>query len=77
MKSLWNRYRGSYFSYILTYFFYYFSMAVFSSVLAVYLAGQGKSAQELSFIMSAAGLFSILLLPVTGWLLDIKPCGPG
>lgn len=45
-------------------------MAVFSSVLAVYLAGQGKSAQELSFIMSAAGLFSILLLPVTGWLLD-------
>ena len=70
MKSLCNRYRGSYISYILTYFFYYFSMAVFSSVLAVYLAGQGKSAQELSFIMSAAGLFSILLLPVTGWLLD-------
>ena len=31
---------------------------------------RGKSAQELSFIMSAAGLFSILLLPVTGWLLD-------
>lgn len=70
MKSLWKRYRGSYFSYILTYFFYYFSMSVFSSVLAVYLAGQGKTAQELSFILSAAGLFSILLLPVTGWLLD-------
>ena len=48
----------------------YKRQAVFSSVLAVYLAGQGKSAQELSFIMSAAGLFSILLLPVTGWLLD-------
>lgn len=64
------RYSGSYCSYALTYFFYFFAMAVFSSVLSVYLTGMGKSASEMSFIVSAAGLFSFAVVPAAGYLSD-------
>lgn len=61
---------GSYLSYAMTYFFFMFSMAVFSSVLSVYLTGIGKSPSEMSLIVSAAGVFSFLMVPVTGFLND-------
>lgn len=63
-------YRGSYLSYVLTYFFFYFSLGVFSSVLSVYLVGIGKSTAEMAFIVSSASLFGIVLIPLTGFLND-------
>jgi len=57
-------------SYVLIYFFVYFAMASFSSVLPVYLTGVGKSATEMSLIVSAAGLFSFAMVPVVGYLCD-------
>lgn len=64
------RFRESYFSYILVYFFYFFSMAVFSSVLSVYLTDIGKSASEMSFIISSSGMFSFAVVPTVGYLSD-------
>lgn len=64
------KFRGSYFSYILTYFFYFFSMAIFSSILSVYLTGIGKSPQEMSFIVSSSSFSSLIFLPFIGMLND-------
>lgn len=70
MKTAIRRYKGSYASYVLIYFFAYFAMSSFSSVLPVYLTGVGKSATEMSLIVSAAGLFSFVMVPVVGYLCD-------
>ncbi len=70
MKTIAARCRGSYFSYVLVFFFYYFAMSVFSSVLSVYLTGIGKSASEMSFIVSSSGLFSFAVVPAAGYLSD-------
>lgn len=71
MKTLWGHYKGSYFCYILTFFFYFMAMALFSSVLSVYLTDIGKSAAEMSFIISASGLFSFAMVPAVGYLNDL------
>lgn len=65
-----RRFRGSYLSYVLIYFFSYFAMSAFSSVLSVYLTGIGKTATEMSFIVSAAGIFSFAMVPFVGYLCD-------
>lgn len=64
------RYRGSYLSYIVTYFSYYACLAVFSTALSVYLTGIGKTKTELSFIISASNLFGIVITPAVGYLND-------
>lgn len=61
---------GGYFSYVLIYFFYFFTMAVFGSVLSVYLTKLGKPAGEMSFIVSAASVFSFAVVPLMGYLVD-------
>ncbi len=71
MKKLFSRYKGSYFCYVLTFFFYFMAMALFGSVLSVYLTGIGKSASEMSFIISASGLFSFAMVPAVGYLNDL------
>ena len=63
-------FRGSYFSYVLAFFFFFFTLAAFSSVLSIYLAGIGKSPSELSLIVSAASFFSFAVVPLTGYLRD-------
>lgn len=65
-----HRFQGSYLSYVLIYFFSYFAMSAFSSVLSVYLTGIGKTATEMSFIVSAAGIFSFAMVPFVGYLCD-------
>ena len=70
MDSFAKQYKGSYISYVITFFFYFLAMALFSSVLSVYLTGIGKSATEMSFIVSAGGLFSFVVIPVIGYLND-------
>lgn len=66
-----RRYKGSYFCYVLTFFFYFMAMSLFGSVLSVYLTGIGKSASEMSFIISASGLFSFAMVPAVGYLNDL------
>jgi len=66
-----KKYKGSYFCYVLTFFFYFMSMSLFGSVLSVYLTGIGKSASEMSFIISASGLFSFAMVPAVGYLNDL------
>lgn len=64
------RYKESYLSYVVTFFFYYVCMAVFTSILSVYLTGIGKSNAEMSFILSASSLFGIVMIPIVGYLND-------
>ena len=64
------RFKGSYLSYVLIYFFTYFAMSCFVSVLSVYLTNIGKTGTEMSFIVSASGIFSFAALPVVGYLCD-------
>jgi len=45
------------------YFFYFFAMAVFGSMLSVYLSSGGKTTGEISFIVSGAGLFTMIAQP--------------
>ena len=65
-----KRYKNSYLSYVFLYIGYYLAFSLYSSVLAVYLTGIGKSDQEMSLILSAAGIFSFVVAPVTGYLND-------
>lgn len=66
-----KRLTGSYASYAGTYFFYFFGMAVFSSsMLSVYLRDIGKTPEEISFIVSAASLFSLGFVPFSSYLFD-------
>lgn len=60
----------SYLRYASIYFFYFFAMALFGSMLSVYLAGGGKSTGEISLIVSGAGLFTMIAQPFVGILYD-------
>ena len=59
-----------YLSYSSIYFFYFFAMAVFGSMLSVYLSGNGKTTGEISLIVSASGLFTMIAQPFLGILYD-------
>lgn len=65
-----KRYKGSYLSYVTLYFCIYFAMGSFTSVLPLYLTDIGKSAGEMSFIVSASSFFSLVLGPLAGYLCD-------
>lgn len=65
------RYRGSYFSYAITYFAYFFAMGTMVNMLSLYLtSGLGKTDQEMTFITSASSLFGIITNPIVGYLND-------
>lgn len=66
-----NRSAKGYLSYSSIYFFYFFAMAVFGSMLSVYLSGNGKTTGEISFIVSASGLFTMIAQPFLGILYDL------
>lgn len=70
MKTRAYGFRGGYVCYVLIYFFFFFCMAAFSSVISVYLTGIGKSATEMALIVSSGNLFGFVVLPVTGYLCD-------
>ena len=63
-------FRGSYLSYVITFFFVSFSNGLFTQVLSIYLTGIGKTASEMTFIVSSASLFGIVLIPVYGFISD-------
>ncbi|MCI8632042.1 MAG: MFS transporter [Lachnospiraceae bacterium] len=62
--------RKRYSSYALLYFAYFFGMGIFNSILSIYLAGNGKADSEISVIISAGGIFTMLLQPVIGLVYD-------
>lgn len=62
--------KGSYFSYASVLFFYYFSMGIFGSILAVYLRDIGKTSGEISFIVSGSYIFAFALMPLVSYLYD-------
>ena len=62
--------KGSYLYYALGNGLFYFSWAMFSCIISVYLAGINCSATEISLITSAAALFAMVTQPVTGFLAD-------
>lgn len=64
----------NYLSYSMIYFFYFFSMASFGSMLSVYLSGGGRSSAEISLIVSASGIFSMIVGPLLGILYDRTGC---
>lgn len=72
MEKSKRTFRGSYPAYALTYFFFYWSLGVFTSVLSMYLTGIGKSKAEMSFIMSASSLFGVVL--IRSWGISMISC---
>jgi OHS family lactose permease-like MFS transporter len=69
MKSKRN-FRGSYLSYIITFFLMSFGSGMFSQVLSIYLVGIGKTNSEMAFVVSSANLFGLVLIPVFGFIND-------
>ena len=64
--SLWQRYQNSYLSYFFMYNFYYLSWALFSALISVYLMGMGFKASEVSLVVSASFLISLITQPIIG-----------
>lgn len=58
--SLWQRYQNSYLSYFFMYNFYYLSWALFGALISVYLMGMGFKASEVSLVVSASFLTSLI-----------------
>lgn len=65
-----KRFRGSYCSYFLMYFFYYLSLAMMQGLISVYLMDKGYSASQVSLTVSASMAVSVALQPVVGVLSD-------
>lgn len=65
-----SKFRNWYPSYVILYFFYFFAMGTFGSILSLYLLGNGKTSTEMSFIVSASGLFTMVLQPLFGSVYD-------
>lgn len=65
-----KKYKNSYLSHVLMYVGFYLAFAAYSAVLSVYLTGIGKSDQEMSLILSAAGIFSFAIGPALGYIND-------
>ena len=66
---------GAYPRYVCVFFFYFFSVGLFTSMLSVYLAGLNLRATEISMIASAAGIFTMALQPVIGMISDASGRG--
>lgn len=64
------KFKNSYMSYLLLYGFYYFAMAMFSSLISIYLMDLGLSAANVSLLISMSCLFSMAVQPVVGYLQD-------
>lgn len=65
-----SRYKNSYLSYVIFYVGYYAVFSLFGSVLSVYLSGLGLGDREASLVLSAGGVFSLAVTPISGWLHD-------
>lgn len=60
-------YKNSYFSYLLMYFF---SLAVFSGYISVYLMDKGYHASQVSMVVSCSFILSMIIQPIVGYFND-------
>lgn len=65
-RSLLKCYKNSYLSYFLMYNFYYLSWALFSALISVYLMDRGFKAGDVSLVVSASFLTSMITQPIIG-----------
>ena len=63
---LWQIYQNSYLSYFLMYNFYYLSWELFSALITVYLMNMGFRASDVSLVVSASFLTSLITQPIIG-----------
>ena len=63
---LWQIYQNSYLSYFLMYNFYYLSWALFSALISVYLMNMGFRASDVSLVVSASFLTSLITQRIIG-----------
>ncbi len=63
---LWQIYQNSYLSYFLMYNFYYLSWALFSALISVYLMNMRFRASDVSLVVSASFLTSLITQPIIG-----------
>lgn len=63
--------KGSYVCYVVLFFFFYYCMGAFGSVLSVYLTGIGIGIADLSLIVSASSLFGFVVIPAVGFFCDL------
>ena len=66
MERLLARYTNSYLSYVILFFFYNLSFALFSALISVYLIDKGYAASQVSLLISIASLANMLTQPVIG-----------
>ena len=59
-----------YLSYILMYLFYFFSLALFSGLISIYLVDKGFRDSHVSFVISSSFVISIIFQPLIGHLND-------
>lgn len=52
------------------YFFYFFSLAVFSGYISVYLMDKGYQSTQVSFVVSCSFVLSMIIRPIVGYLND-------
>lgn len=67
---LWEKYKGSYLSYLLMYNFYYLAFALFSVLISIYLLDKGFLPSEVSLVVSSSFFTSMLGQPTIGVLSD-------
>ena len=65
-----NVQKNSYFYYAAVNALFYFSRAMFASMITVYLAGESLSTSEISLVASAFSLFAIVTQPICGLIAD-------
>ena len=65
-RSLLKCYKNSYLSYFLMYNFYYLSWALFSALISVCLLDRGFKASDVSLVVSASFLTSMITQPIIG-----------
>ena len=65
-RSLLKCYKNSYLSYFLMYNFYYLSWALFSALISVYLMDRGFKVSDVSLVVSASFLTSMITQPIIG-----------
>ncbi|MDO4807069.1 MAG: MFS transporter [Coriobacteriales bacterium] len=70
MERLLAKYTNSYLSYVILFFFYNISFALFSSMISVYLIGKGYAASQVSMLVSIASLAAMLTQPIIGGLTE-------
>ena len=69
VKRKWA-FRDSYVAYFLMYNFYFLAYSLFSTLISVYMLDKGYKAAEVSFVVAASYLASMLVQPLIGYLND-------